>query len=194
MSIPSTPLTVPTQEFSFICPVRTGLFTDFEWGGVGLGDSTQGFSVQVWQLFYNSESGAVTVTAPNQALPTTVFTRTGISELGLAFDQNMRPVVCYVQAGICKLYWYDPVVNQNVHTTFGTLNEYKCPRVSLDDTRPEFIGGGSDIIFAYLRADKLYWRQQRDRFTVEYGGATKQLSLLWHIGMTKELRFQFSFM
>lgn len=191
MSLPNNQLTTNSLRYqSFLTPIRNTKLTDYEWGGVGIGNATQGLGVQIWQCAYDVQSGQVRITAPNQTTPTTLLTLPNITEIGLAFDQNMRPLICYVQNGICKLYWYDPVVSNNIHTVFGIAGEYQNPCVSLDDKRPDFISGNSDVIFAYVRAGNVYWRQQRDRFTVEYGG-TAAAGVLWQIGMTNALRFEF---
>ena len=80
----------------FIVPERKSPYVDYEWGGVALNDPSQGLMVKVWTARYDPRSAALYLSAPgvDQFL---LFGRPGISEIGLAFDQNMNPFVCFVQ-------------------------------------------------------------------------------------------------
>lgn len=121
-------------------------------------------------------------------------TDTDITELSFAFDQNHRPIVAYVAGGSAKLRWYDLTVPGWVTTDYGAT--YLSPRVSLDD-KHRLALGTSDVIFAYIRANKLRWRIQRDRYLTEYPtvpGADLDPGLrLRRIGMNVDNRFQFEF-
>ncbi|MNV87345.1 hypothetical protein D3C71_1814610 [compost metagenome] len=92
-------------------------------------------------------------------------------------------------AGVPKFRWYDPIATGYVTTELpaGCVN----PRVSLDDKRSEY-APSSDVILAYVRAGNLYYRQQRDRYTVEYLWQTGVPAGLVKIGMNRLLRFQFA--
>ena len=113
-----------------------------------------------------------------------------ITEIDLTFDQNMRPCVAFVSDSIPKLYWYDTKIGDfNITTFSGILS----PRVSLDDKR-DFNISNSDIIFAYIKNNGLYYRQQRERFTVEHllkSYQNNHSKLLWRIGMGINNRFLF---
>ena len=113
-----------------------------------------------------------------------------ITEIDLTFDQNMRPCVAFVSDSIPKLYWYDTKIGDfNIMTFSGILS----PRVSLDDKR-DFNISNSDIIFAYIKNNGLYYRQQRERFTVEHllkSYQNNHSKLLWRIGMGINNRFLF---
>ena len=60
------PLLVPIQ--------RDDAFTDFEKGGVGLQDPSQGLDVQLWKLVYDESTGEFILSAPNYP-PTVQFIR-----------------------------------------------------------------------------------------------------------------------
>ena len=70
------------------------------------------------------------------------------------------------------------------------------PRITLDDAR-SFNGANSDVILGYVRAGIVRYRQQRDRFTVEYtppigaGGQPAFAGSLRHISMNSRLRLEF---
>ena len=68
-------------------------------------------------------------------------------------------------------------------------------RCCLDDKRQSATAqGNNDIILAYVRAGKLYYRQQRDRYEVEYLLAEEiPAKVLTRIGMSKNYRLQFEF-
>lgn len=165
----------------------------YQWGPVQVQDPSQGLLVKVWTL--RAEGGAAILSAPGS--PTeTVFTRSvDIDNVNLAFDQNGRPCVCFEEeGGGAYLYWFDPVPNAPVFMPVpgGAVS----PRITLDDARP-FNGANSDVILGYIRDGIVRYRQQRDRFTVEYtppigpGGAPASASGLRHISMNSNLRLEF---
>lgn len=110
----------------------------------------------------------------------------GISHLGYAKDQNYRDVIVYVLNNETFLYWYDTAIGQMVTASFG--KQIKQPCVSLDDVR-FVMNATSDVIFAYIRGEKLCYRQQRERYQIEHvlGDALN----LWQIGMGQNNRFSF---
>lgn len=143
---------------------------DYEMGGVGLSDASTGLLVQVWTatlVGVPGEAGtAVHVSAPNTP-DTLLFQRDGITEISLAFDQNMRPFIAFVAAGQATFWWYDATLPGARFTDLPTGSS--SPKCTLDDKRPlETLAGTSDILLAYIRTDNLYYREQRDRYTVEY--------------------------
>lgn len=180
----------------------TAVFGPFKWpikqrekpllgyhmGGVAISDGSQGRELKLWTVEYDKETGDVYVYAPGT--PSTVlFTAADVEELDLAFDQNMRPVVAYVQAGQGKYYWYDPTIENYTHTSLpsGSIT----PRCCVDDTRREF-ANISDIVIAYLRSGTLYVRLQSERYLTEHSmqtglGADARLV---DVGMNEKLRLQ----
>ena len=166
--------------------------TDFELGGVALSDASQGLQVQRWTCRADIDTGVVYIGA--EAVPETVlFTAEGISELSLAFDQNMRPFVAFTVYGQSKFRWYDTVLGANRITDLDPLD--RTPKCCMDDKRPWQVGQGSnDIILAYLRGDSMYYRQQRDRYEVERLLATGlEGKRLLKVGMNTAMRLQFEF-
>ncbi len=166
---------------------RLNLLEDFERGGVALNDPTQGLDVRDWRVWSDGESIWV---APVDSLMSTtlLYSGTGITEVSLAFDQNMRPTVAFVEAGTCKLQWFDSLINDVTVTTFAGATS---PMLSLDDKR-SIASETNDVILAYLRAGNAYYRQQRDRYTIEYlmGSAFGAVRIL-QMGMGTNGRLQF---
>lgn len=144
------------------------LLIDWEMGGVALSDPSMGLQVKLWTLKVyidrDTEAQEVRISAPGTP-ESVLIASSGITEVSLAFDQNMKPAVAYLENGVSKLYWYDTTIPgfSTIILPAGSLS----PRCTIDDHRDLQVGI-SDIILAYVRAGNLYYRQQRDRFTVEY--------------------------
>lgn len=142
--------------------------TDYQMGGIGIADASQGLQVQPWflELSGTAISNNVVISAPNTQ-PIILFSAPNITEVSLAFDQNMRPAVAYVSQGNPYFRWYDTTIPG--YTTIALAAGITNPRCTLDDKRLREIDlGFSDIILAYIKSNGLYFRQERDRFTVEY--------------------------
>ena len=171
----------------FIVPERKSPYVDYEWGGVALNDPSQGLMVKVWAARYDPRSAALYLSAPgvDQFL---LFGRPGISEIGLAFDQNMNPFVCFVQNKEPWVWWYDPLVQEQVFTQDLMPLDAKNPRCTLDDGR-KFNVSGSDIILAYARDGAIRHRKQRERFATErtFSGSGTGL---WQLGMGSNMRLE----
>ena len=158
----------------------------YDLGGVAIGDSSQDLTKYIWQAW--TDGTTITVKREDLATEYVLITDTGITEVDLTFDQNMRPCIAYVANGISKLYWYDTQQAMQVIDSYPLITS---PRVSLDDKR-RFNVGNSDIIFAYQKGDTLCYRVQRERFTIERVLATNsKRRILWRIGMGRNNRFLF---
>jgi len=159
-------------------------------GGIGLADTSEGLAYQVWtgEIIYNSETGLddIWISADNLS-PYVDHSAAGISELSIAFNQNMVLHYVYVEDGETKLYWYDSSLPGMTTTSFGTVT---TPRLTLDDKR-DSQNNISDIVFAYLREGDLYHRLQRDRFETEYLLKTGVNLELTKVGMNTGNRLQF---
>ena len=159
---------------------------DYETGGINIQDASQGLEYQVWKaevinskdIFLSAENG----------FKARIITGVNITEVSFTFDQNMRPVIVYVENGLAKLRWFDSAIAQFTTTPYPNII---TPRLALDDkrNRQSLI---SDVIFAYLRDGKLFYRQQRDRYSIEYLEAVNVDSPgLIKIGMNRQYRMQF---
>lgn len=174
---------------------RAGAITktiDYEDGGIGIQDPSAGFLYQRWRarlLEAGTPQSKVLLSAPN-APEFTLIELPGLTEISISFDQNMRPVLAFMQAGTAKLRWFDPVVSAQVITEIGP--DVITPRVSLDDKRKIATRDSqvNDVILAYVRGGNLYYRQQRDRYSVERLLATAVTPLI-KIGFSRGLRLQF---
>lgn len=164
-------------------------YIDYMDGGVAIQDPSLGLDYQVWTAEIVSDviEGNIMLSAPTYPA-TSVYTGDDITEVSLAFDQNMNVCVAFVEAGVAKLLWYDTTVSEMVVTEIGSGVTH--PRVALDDSR-EFNRVNSDIILAYIKDGALYYRQQRDRYQIERQLSSGPWIALKRIGMGSTLRFQF---
>lgn len=164
-------------------------YIDYADGGVGIQDPSLGLDYQVWtaEIVEDIVEDRIVLSAPTHPA-TTVYTGDDITEVSLAFDQNMNVCVAFVEAGVAKLLWYDTTVQDMVVTELGAGVTH--PRVALDDNR-EFNRSGSDVILAYIKDGALCYRQQRDRYSIERQLSSGPWIALVRIGMGSTLRFQF---
>lgn len=95
---------------------------------------------------------------------TTLFTLEGITEINLAFDQSMNPIIAYVVDKVAKMWWFDNFINSYSVLDLGVEN--LSPRVCLD-IREQILLASSDVVLSYVRNRGLYCRVQRERFQTE---------------------------
>lgn len=171
-----------TYPYTLVPPNKTTAYT---LGGIALSNPSQGLDVQLWTAYV--ENDTVLITAPSVADPIVTIAGEGITELTMAFDQNMNYSFAYVQYNVTRLYWFDTSVGTYVITEVpGALS----PRVTLDDRR-KLQSGTSDLIFAYVKTDNLYFRLQRERFLTERLLKENVAARLVQMGMNVRNRLQF---
>jgi len=155
-----------------------------ELGGVDISDASLGLRNQVWTARYLGDE----VQVGSDTIATSVlFTADDITEIDLAFDQNMLPQIAYTQAEVGKWWWFDTVTSGYLTLVLPGAYDLRC---GLDDKR-DMSTGKSDVILAYLRADNLYMRIQRDRYGVEYLLRENINGRLRRFGMARNNRIQF---
>ncbi len=166
----------------------------YHWGPIALQDPSQGLGVQLWKA--RVVGADVLLSAP--VVPEFVWYTHGaaLDQVSLSFDQNGRPALGFVdETDAAYLRWFDPVPNAIVNMSVSAFGGV-TPRVTLDDNRP-FNSANSDVILGYVRAGIVRYRQQRDRFTIEYtppvgpGGPNATASALRHVSMNQALRLEF---
>jgi hypothetical protein len=166
---------------------RWDLLVDYEVGGVDLQDPTRGYLVHVWTCrVVNARSVQV---SKGGAWVELFSWPADITEVALSFDTNMRPFVAFVSAGVARFWWYDQTVNESVFTVLPAGS--RSPRCCMDEKRAHF-SAVTDNLLAYLRGDKLFVRQLRDRYQTEYlyQEGINADAVLVDIGMSRNLRMQ----
>jgi hypothetical protein len=200
MFSPAT-LSNPSPIFSLYIPPDGDPITeltDVELGGIGLQDPSQGLQVQDWTLTIvpNGLNGDFYLSAPN--FPSTLlFSRVNVTWGRLAFDQNMFPIISYVDQYGAGYYWYDPIAHAYAFVVMDPA--VRTPCVTMDDKRPiPTLVGSNDVILAYMKGNGLYYRIQRERYGTEYLLKLDMTTLipnpsLWMVGMNEGMRLQFLF-
>ncbi|MBT9138842.1 MAG: hypothetical protein DDT31_01419 [Syntrophomonadaceae bacterium] len=166
MSIPDNRLSTVTLPAPFLVSIpRDHALVDFEMGGVGLQNPSQGLNVQLWRLRYDELTGNFLLSAPNHP-ETILFNRPNVSYISLSFDSNMNLFVSFTQAGVSRFWWFDTVPSAQVFDEV-TIATATSPYATLDDRRI-LQDATRDILLFYIRIGNLFFRQQRDRYTIEY--------------------------
>lgn len=187
MALPENVLSDPAVPTGFVGaalnPITRTL--DYEDGGIALNDPSMGQNYQVWQAVIRDEK--IFISAPS--VPEFEFySGTAVTDVSIAFDQNMRLHVAYTDNEVTKFYWFNTLTGQSETLTLG--EGYLTPKCSLDDKR-SIQSGGSDIILAYVKDGELCYRQQRDRFLIERVLAEGPFYGISKLGMNAGNRLQF---
>ena len=165
---------------------RADQLRDYEQGSSAVGSTVGGRAAHLWTAEFKPVGGDV-ILYREGAQPVVLFNKSGITRIGLAFDQNMRPVICYSHPNGAGLWHYSAAESSTVFLdTPGAL--YPC--TALDDHREEAVSD-SDVILTCTKADhNLYCRVQRENYAERllYSGVP-ELELV-AFGMTRELRLQ----
>ena len=197
MSLPGNAPSSTLQSAPFLEPYdRPKLpLEDFEYGGIALNDGTQGLNIQVWHLTYDADEasdnyGDFTLVPELYGLPSVVLNVPDVISVCLAFNQNMDVFIGYEKRnGVSEYYWYDTATASYKISTLPA-GAYS-PQACLDDHR-QTQTNSSDIILGYMRSGSLYYRQQRDRFTIERElGNGAGAARLRRVGMTTNSRLKF---
>ena len=157
-------------------------------GGIDLQDTSEGYSYQVWEIYY--ESNKIKIKGLTTQVVYELLEIANVTELSLAFDLSMNVSFTYVVNGLSYLRFYDAFIQG--FTTLA-LTDCRSPRMVYDDYR-SMQTNTSDMICAYINklTLKLCYRMSRDRFTIEYPLADVQENArLIRVGMTEGLRLQF---
>lgn len=143
---------------------------DYELAGIAIDDTSAGMQYQWWRVGYDATTGNI-ILYDAQSNPTVLLTIPNVTQLSLTFNQQMQPLITYQLSDdtyTSYLWWYDATIPG--YTTI-TIPDSIYPRLTLD-LRDSILIFDSDNILAYVRADKIYARYQRERFTIEHEIAT----------------------
>lgn len=201
MALPTDSLTFPAQPAPFLPPRDRPKIANEDWtlGGIALNDASRGLDTNTWRFAVDQATGVVSIERDGEVVDAAWFTIPGTSieddirveDFAASFDTNMQPVLGWTMStGESFFRWFDPTIP--AFDTIALASGSYCVRIVMDDPR---VGQNElrDTIIAYVRNNRLYYRQLRDRFATEYllagsGG----MSYLYQIGMNTLLRMQFS--
>ena len=151
-------------------------------GGIALGDGSKGRQFKQWNISYDGTSIRL---KPLDGDVVWTYTVSDIRDVSCSFDNNMSQVVAFTKDDGCYLYYRDTLTQQFITRQF--LGATKC-RVCVDDAR-DFYNPESDVMFFYTLNNKLYYRQQRDRYDIQVWVADTKKELR-RVGPNKGLRLQ----
>lgn len=194
MALPDNVLSIEPAPARFV-GARAGAVTktiDYEDGGIAIQDASKGLLYQRWRarLFNSGEVDSYVMLDAREVDEFVLVEEPNMTEISIAFDQLMRPVLAFVSSDVAYLRWYDSAASAYVTTEIGA--GVLTPRVTMDDKRYTATNGyqTNDVILAYIKSGDLYYRQQRDRFEIERKLADAVNPLI-KIGFTRGLRLQF---
>ena len=169
---------------------RSNLLEDFERGALAISNPGGGMEQANWRAAVVDTAITVQNLLSGPAV-TLVTTSQAATEVSLAFDASMAPVLAWVEGGTTKFRWFDSTVpGYVVETLAGT----RCPRLTLDDKRAA-LDTWRDVLLIYVKTgtpERLAYRQQRDRYLTEYilMDLPANFFRLGRVGMAKSTRLQ----
>lgn len=176
--LPDSELVSLEQEIPFFVPLREHVLIDYEMGGKAKD------TIYTAEWLDGTLSMTNTQTNQKQVLMSDLQ---DVERIGLAFDVLNKPFFCYVQNGTTQLHWVKNGQSQVMN--FGQDVQFAC--ITYDDIRP-LQKDLADVVFAYVRNQKLCVRYQRESFATEHQLADFVRGQLWQIGLTTSYRFRFT--
>lgn len=151
-------------------------------GGTSIGDGSAGIDVQDWRC--RLAGGNSIVVEPLTIGATVTLPMPGVTAASAAFDRNMQPAIAYTVADQSFLRWYDTIAAAFVTSQFPQATNVMVVHDDVRDTSTST----SDVIVTYQRGTGVFWRQQRDRYTIEYTATASTQGKLSAFGMGTQWR------
>lgn len=171
-----TPYNLPVSPLSRSCR-----------GGIALNDASKGRDYQNWFVWYEVLTG--TIKFGPEAIPmvaTGSIVRPGVLQLSMAFDNNMNPVLAWIDASGGHVRYFS-AATQN-YVTVDVPGATSC-LVVVDDIRA-YSNTLSDVVFAYTIPTGLWYSYQRNNYANPLQASTS-VRLLRRMGMNEFNRLQF---
>lgn len=109
-----------------------------------------------------------------------------INQMALTFDQLGRPLILYTVGVNLKLYWYDPIAQNNVITLLGQ----GIDPVACFDFPANVNQSFTDVLLFYRKGSNIYMRVQRERYENEILLPVNNVSRLYSAGLRVDNRLQ----
>lgn len=154
-------------------------------GGIGLNNAAKGRNYQNWYVWY--EAGVIyfgPVAVPLEAMGS--LTVPGVKQLSLAFDNNMNPIICWLDATGANLRYFS--AGTSSYVVLSVAGATSC-LVTVDDSR-NFYNASSDAVFAYTASTGLWYTYQRENYAIPRK-ASNSTNKLTRMGLNAQNRFQF---
>jgi hypothetical protein len=180
----------PIGRFLDYYPKKRDPKTDICKAGLAINDPSLGLNYQLWKAkIYDNGDIFIANESDNYIAETFIVNIPGGTNVSLAFDNNMTPVVSAIADDDLKLYWYDATVSSYVTLSIADVLE---ALVRIDDVR-DSASPYRRVVLTYIKNGALYCRVSSNRYTVEYLlKSVHEWQKLYQCGMTDQLRFQFT--
>lgn len=134
-------------------------------GGSTLADGSAGIDFQDWQCTFDDVNIYVLPLTSGAGATVPMI---GVSQASAAMDRSNQPNIAYIASGLCRLRWWD--ANAHVFTTTTFVGATRILVVQDDPRDP--MSSSCDVVVTYqLAAGGVYFRRQRDRYSIEYTAA-----------------------
>lgn len=163
---------------------------DRELGGIAISDPSQGLQYQEWECSWLFSDSTISVYPVGSTTKTPIIVVPNVTKVSFAFDANMRPSVAYTSNNISYFRWFDTVSNDYTTSTFAGARDM-C--VTHDIKTQELVQSNvTDVLLFYLIGNGVFYRRQRDRYTIEYKIATlsNDKAILRNAGLAANNRVQ----
>jgi len=153
-------------------------------GGVALNDASKGRDYQDWSVWYD---GSTILFGPTSSgIATGSLATAGVTQLSLAFDNNMNPVLAWLDDTGANIRYFSASTSSYVVVNVpGATSCLAC----VDDVRPIY-NTQSDVIFAYTLPNGLWYTYQRENYATARQASTASKKLK-RMGPNVLNRFQF---
>ena len=140
----------------------TGLY-DYDTGGIAVGDASEGLDSYNWEL---TVSGSIARLNKFGGIAISVFTFPSVPiDVAFCFDQSMHPVIAWQDSNdTVYLRRFNAATSSFITDVIGSG---KCPRLVLD-IKDLAIINESDVILTYIADNTLYYRIQREGYSIPH--------------------------
>lgn len=170
----NSPYNLPPSQLSRACR-----------GGIALNNASRGRDFQNWYVWweegvaYFGPEATPLVAAGSLPIP-------GVTQISMAFDNNMNPILAWMDATGAHIRYFSAATTSYV--IIDITGATSC-LVVVDDPR-NFYNANSDAVFAYTLSTGLWYRYQRENYSVARQ-VDNRPNRLMRMGMGTQNRFQF---
>lgn len=156
-------------------------------GPVSLNDASEKLNNKFWAAYYDGNTNDISLDDLSGGVTTILNEPLGVKVIRLAFDQNANDTYAWItETDVLKLRWFDTNLSSDVVVTIGTAQDVTLTM----DMKNQPSSPRSDILMFYLRSGAIYYRQQRDKYLIEYATPATNVARLLDSGIRKDYRFQ----
>jgi len=155
-------------------------------GPVALNDASEKLNNRFWATYFDPSSKNIILDDLLGTTTVIINEPLGVKRIGLAFDQNANDTYSWItNTGILMLRFFDGA-NDTV-LNLGTAQD--C--VITMDMKYQPGNSSSDILLFYIRSGAIFYRIQRDKYSIEYATpVVSGVDKLVDSGMRTDYRFQ----